>query len=261
MTLDGVFEHEANLLRWAPQKYGAYFSHGCDFTSYLSLFIKSVSGDREIFMRYMSQAKKHHTLALMSAARLHHVQAQLNLRIVLESAANAAYALANPAFENFLVGGVGTPAKETQHILGQSYKWMASTLPDHSEALKAVKDRINGTGAHSNIVYSQSTFRYAPEEEGVIETPFFDIEDAYFVKTNLWSVANTALGVIGLTAAASEISGGLVLADDFMTRFPELMRENERLKAEFVAGDRYRAAMILTEQAAAEKAARAGAKP
>jgi hypothetical protein len=249
-TLEDLFAQDAQMLERAPQKYGAHFGHACEATALLSMFVKSVSHDREIFMRYMSHVKKHHTLALMSTARLHQIQAMMNLRIVLESAANAAYALCNPAVENFLIGAPGTPAKKTEVILDKSYKWLAATLPDYSEAVKAVKGRINETTAHSNIVYTQSTFKFDAATDEVASTTFFDIEDPYFVKTDLWQIANAAVGVIGMIAAASEIGGGLVLADNFTERMPWLMAENERLKAEFMEGERYKAAAALIAQGA-----------
>ena len=51
-----------------------------------------------------------------------------------------------------------------------------------------------------------------------------------------------------MIAAASEIGGGLVLADNFTERMPALMAENERLKAKFMEGERFKAAAALIEQ-------------
>jgi hypothetical protein len=249
-TLDALFEEEDRLLRQASGKYGKHFGHACEATALLSFFITSANYDREIFLRYMSHAKKHHTLAVMSTVRRHKVQAMLNLRFALESAANAAFALCNPALENFLVDGPGSPAQKTEAILGKAYKWLAKTLPDYSEALKNVKDNINATAAHSNIVYTASTFRFDPDLSETAETPFFDMEDPYFVTTDLWLISNAAVGMIGMIAAPSEIGGGLDLADNFVARFSELMKVNQGLRAELMAGDRYKAAAALIAQGA-----------
>ncbi|HEY5105714.1 MAG TPA: hypothetical protein VII73_02955 [Caulobacteraceae bacterium] len=249
-TLDALFEEENRLLQLASEKYGKHFGHACDATALLSLFIKSANYDREIFLRYMSHAKKHHTLALMSTVRLHKIQAMLNLRFALESAANAAFSLCNPSLENFLVNGAGSPARKTEVILSKAYKWLAKTLPEYSGALKSVKDNINATSAHSNIVYTASTFRFDPDVSDTAETPFFDIEDPYFVSTDLWLISNAAVGIIGMIAAASEVGAGLELAEDFLVRFSDLMKANQGLQAEFMAGDRYKAAAALSVQGA-----------
>jgi hypothetical protein len=81
----------------------------------------------------------------------------------------------------------------------------------------------------------------------VASTSFFDAEDAYFVTTDLWLISNAAVCIIGVIVVASERCGGLVLADDFSERMPALMRENERLKDDFMASDRFKAAAALIE--------------
>ena len=247
-TLATLFEEENRLLQLASGKYGKYFGHACDATALLSMFIKSANSDREIFVRYISHVKKHHTLSLMSTVRLHKVQAMFNLRFALESASNAAFSLCNPALENFFVDGPSSPARKTEVILRNTYKFLARSLPEYSCALKNVKDNINATAAHSNIVYTASTFRYDPDVSDTAETPFFDIEDPYFVKTDLWLISNAAVGIIGMIAAANEAGRGLELADNFLARFSELMKVNEELRAEFMAGDRYKAAAALIAQ-------------
>lgn len=66
------------------------------------------------------------------------------------------------------------------------------------------------------------------------ETPFFDSEDSYFVTTDLWLISKTAVGIIGMIAAASAVGGGLGLADNFLVRFSGLMRVNQDLQGEFM---------------------------
>ena len=60
----------------------------------LNNFIKSIDDPTKfIFIAFLSQVKKHHTLDLFSAVRFHHIQMRMNLRQVLESDAWATYAM------------------------------------------------------------------------------------------------------------------------------------------------------------------------
>jgi hypothetical protein len=89
------------MLVAANERYGKYYAHARDCTVFLSLCITSVERDRMMFGRFFAQMKKHHTLALFSALRLHKVQAMMNLRQVLEAGAAAAFAIANPEKHHF----------------------------------------------------------------------------------------------------------------------------------------------------------------
>ena len=62
-------------------------------------------------------------LAFLSALRLHHVQAMMNLRQVLEAGAAAAYCIANPKVEDFVdidEFGIMDPSKE---LTNKRYRW------------------------------------------------------------------------------------------------------------------------------------------
>jgi hypothetical protein len=80
----------------APQRYGAYYTLALDVSVFLSLVRKSIDREHAIFVRFFSQVKKHHLLAIFSTVRLHQIQAMMNLRQVLEAGACAAFAIANP---------------------------------------------------------------------------------------------------------------------------------------------------------------------
>lgn len=83
-------------------RYGPYFSNASEFIEMLSTgMIKSIDPDRDLFAIFLSHIQKHLTLALFSALRLHHVQAMMNLRQVLEAGACAAYAIANQNHADF----------------------------------------------------------------------------------------------------------------------------------------------------------------
>lgn len=85
----------------APERYGEYYGNVLELSFLFSKFIRRVDRGREMFARFHSLSKKHHTLALFSAVRLHKVQAMMNLRQALEAGAAAAFAIANPERDPF----------------------------------------------------------------------------------------------------------------------------------------------------------------
>jgi hypothetical protein len=90
-TLEEIVESERSMFLDGESRYGQHFKHARATTIYLSLCVVSVDHDRsDTFGRLFSLMKKQHTLAFLSALRLHKVQAMLNLRQVLEAGAGAA---------------------------------------------------------------------------------------------------------------------------------------------------------------------------
>jgi hypothetical protein len=154
-------------------------------TLLLTTFIKSVSADRAVFINYTAQLKKHQTLALLSVVRLHHVQAMMNFRQVLETAANAAYALANPA-ATYTDPDTGL-ILDSRGVLLQSYRWIAKAFPDHSTDIEKLKKLINANDSHSNLANSGRIVD-AKWDEGVIATAFFDREDEHIQHVDLFQI-------------------------------------------------------------------------
>jgi hypothetical protein len=101
-TIAEIAETEHLLLANAHERYPAFYPHALEASLFLSNFVKWVDADRSVFAMFLSQVKKHHTLALFSTVRLHQIQARMNLRQVLEAGASAAFAIANPGPENFV---------------------------------------------------------------------------------------------------------------------------------------------------------------
>ena len=101
-TLEAIVESERSMFFDGEARYGPHFKLARAATMYLSVCVVSVEHDRsDTFGRLFSLMKKHHTLAFLSALRLHKVQAMINLRQVLEAGAGAAYAIANPDVRDF----------------------------------------------------------------------------------------------------------------------------------------------------------------
>ncbi len=102
-----------------------------------------------------------------------------------------------------------------------------------------MKDSINSSAAHSNIVYAHNNFNFN-DTTRKFETPFFDVEDEYLVKTNLWTIGNIIMSLVDLFYGIAKDHGGVLFTDDFIQRLKTLEAENHRLKAEMMETERYK---------------------
>ncbi len=243
-TIDAIIESERQMVLSGTQRYGNYFANASEFNNLLQSFIKSVDPDRYIFAMFLAQIRKHATLALFSALRLHHLQAMMDLRQVLEAGTCAAYAIANPDVAGFADVDKDGIADATQDLTKKRYKWLEDNFKQGSDAIKNMKGAINQSAAHSNIVYAHNNFRF-DGEAGKFVTPFFDIEDDYLVKTNLWQIANIIMGLTDLLYGVNKSLGVIKFTDDFIPRLKALEVQNHKLKAEMMATDRYKNAQKL----------------
>jgi hypothetical protein len=102
---------------------------------------------------------------------------------------------------------------------------------------------INNFQSHANVVSAHGVFRIDDTGE-LINAPFFDIEDDYFVKADLWLASAVALEMMDLFYGVN--SGRNVI--EFMPNFPEFIARLESdtttLLAERKAADRYKNAML-----------------
>ncbi len=225
------------------KRYGEFFENASGFNNLLNNLIKSIDKpDRFIFILFYSQVKKHHTLALFSALRLHHLQAGMDLRQTVEAAQWAAYAMDSPQKEKFVEedeSGLVITKKKHQKAM---YAWLDKNFDVKAGEFKNLKGQISGSVAHSSIIYAFQNFEMRPAHNPGFKIPFFDIEDDHVVKTDLWSVANTALGVLDLFYGANERYKVFRLVDGFDARYQELVKQNNKLKGEMMQSERFKKA-------------------
>lgn len=252
-TLDSLAVQERKLYLTAEKRLGPPYSIAREATILLTTFVKSVAADRFAFASFMAILKKHQTLALLSIVRFHHVQAMMNFRQVLESASSAAYALANPNAD-YVDSTTGLPM-EPKKISARSYAWIGSEFPQHSSELKDVKDSLNATTSHANLVES-SRFVEAKFEEGFFGTAFFDQEDNYLTKADLLTITGGALTIMHLIWSVMQEHGGLVMADDWKQRADRVASDRVRLLAATKATPRFEKAMEASARADAARAAK-----
>lgn len=248
-TLEEIIDSERAMLLDAPERYRQHYKHARATTIYLSLCIASIEHDRvEMFGRLFSLMKKQHTLSIFSILRLHKVQAMMDLRQVLEAGAGAAFAIAHPETHHFVDVDAFGIMDPSQKLTSKRYKWLEKNYPDKSEWVSTTKGRINNHVAHANIISGDNTFRMADDRSDA-RAPFFDVEDEYYVKADLWLTSSVAIQLMdlffGVAVDVTRDAGRSVIEfrDDFQRTVNGLASENDALLAEMQASERFQMVM------------------
>ena len=240
-SIGAIIESERLMVLSAPERFG-YFHDNAMGTNYLLQHgIAGVPHHRSLFARWGSQLKKCHLLAVFSFVRLHQVQGLMNLRQVLEAAVDAAFAVAHvDDIKDYGYadkhGAIMTP----QSFKKKRYAWLAANYKDGSDNLQAKKDAINRYGSHASVVQTMNNFQAqfdAPTP--FFGTSFFDAEDPFHVKTDLWRSADIALAVLDLLYGVNRDFGVLTFAGDYERRFHDLARRHDALGEEMRATERF----------------------
>jgi hypothetical protein len=195
-----------------------------------------------MFGRFFSLMKKHHMLALLSALRRHKVQAMMNLRQVLEAGTAAAFAIANPELEHFAKTTAEGLLDPSSDLARRRYDWLTRNFPQGSAAIKDKKDLINNSTSHANVVTTDQTFRVNKNGDAV-DAPFFDIEDEYHVKGDLWLVSSVAIEIMDLLYGVNKSLNAVGFIPQFESHFTRIARDNMVLHTEMTSTDRYKRAM------------------
>ena len=237
-TIGDIIESERQMVLTAPDRYGQFYDNAFAVGVLLWSGIASVHASRDIFVMFASLVKKHYLLSLFSFVRLHQVQGLMNLLQTLEAGAGAAYAIAHNDVADFATAdpiGILDPSPE---LTRRRYRWLDSQYPKGSASLKEIKDSINKLGSHANIVMTGHNFAV---EEGRFATPFFDVEDDYIIKADLFRSAGVGLVLLDLFYGINQRESVLTLVDDFRERFSQLAREHKDLRDEVTATERFEA--------------------
>src|SRR3984893_4931195 len=121
MSLSAYSAEEHQRAVDAESRYGNYYVTAYNSTILLSNIMMWPLIDCEIFIRFLSQLKKYHSLSLISTVRLHRIQAKMDLRYFLESTVNASYALVHND-TNIYFNYEGGEPPEAQQAPRQRYK-------------------------------------------------------------------------------------------------------------------------------------------
>lgn len=228
-TIHDILDAERDMISGAETKYGRDFQNAAGFNDLLNNFLKEAKPDAWIFMLFLSQIKKYHTLALFSIVRLHHIQAMLNLRQVLEAGVNAAYGLANPYQDDFVIKKEDGTLNISDALDGKRYKWIEDNHKKHSDFIHKMKKSINASCAHSNMIYAFNNFQMVDYK---FHTEFFDKSEDHHIKADFFMVGNIALGLLDLFYGINKSCNQMTFIDDFVPCLKALEKINQELKAE-----------------------------
>jgi hypothetical protein len=241
-SLEEISESERQMVINAEQRFGKHYINARAASVFLSRCVVSVDHDRMNFGRYFAFLKKQHMLAILSAVRLHKVQAMMDLRQALEAGAAAAFAIANPEDDHFFKVDQNNIITTGQKLATKRYKWLEANFRAGSDAIKSQKDLINEQQAHANIVSTDSVFAIGASGE-MISAPFFDKEDGHFIKTDLWLASSAALILMNLFYEVNNGRNVIEFMPNFLSFLSRLRSDTNALRDEMVATDRYKVAM------------------
>jgi hypothetical protein len=238
-TLEEIVESERSMVIAARERYGVFYAHARACSVFLSRSVVAIDHDRMMFGRFFALMKKHHMLALLSTLRLHKVQSMMNLRQVLEAGAAAAFAVANPGLEHFADVDPQGLLDSSQALTKKRYQWLEANFRSKSDWIKAKKEQINASTAHANVVSTESVFRVAD----AVNAPFFDVEDEYTVKADLWLMGSIALTLVDFFYGVNQALNVIEFCPDFARHVHQMAQENEALLADIKSTDRFKRAL------------------
>lgn len=227
MSLEVFSASEHEMVIDAERRYSDYFLHARNTTILLSNIMMWPIIDCDLFIRFLSQMKKYHTLSVLATVRLHRIQAKMDLRYFLESCVHAGYSLVHTDTTIYFDYAAMRQLDAKKASL-KAYRWIEAAFPDHSKTIRDIKAQINDQMAHANVINSQHNFRYVPGQAAEIHTSFFDFEDDKWTKVDLWRCAQSGLIAIDLLLAIQKQYGGFLPSND-CDSLPELIEENESL--------------------------------
>jgi hypothetical protein len=230
MSIEEFSHIEHQLILNAKERYGDFFTTARDASFLLSNIMSWPIKDCDIFIRFLSQMKKAHTLALMSLVRQHRIQAKMTLRYFLESTVHAAYALVHVDTTNYF-DTVDGKKHDPQKASRAAYAWIHEHFRSHSDEIKRMKDLINEQTAHANVYNSFHNFDFVGGENAAIYTTFFDFDDDHWLKVDLWECAQAALVAADLILAIRNVHGGFIPSRD-ADKVPQMIEAADSLLAQ-----------------------------
>src|SRR3990167_755910 len=232
MDVPEISKAENKLIQDAKSKNDDFFLHAQYSVDFTHSFLKEVEPSSFYFLVLLSSFQKHIILAFLSAIRLHHIQANLDLRFASEASAWAAFAIGNNDTEKdkqkFAAVDDGGALNPRKNLKKEMYTWLDKKYEKGSAALKKYKDQTNALSSHANIVDAHRTF--SGFVDGKFKTQFFDNAEDRHIKTDLWAVANLVMGSLDLFYGVNRDFSIFQFSDDFLEKMQILKAENDRLK-------------------------------
>lgn len=156
-NIEMISQEEHEIIKSARKNYGALLDTAIDALKLSWTFPKLLQNDAWVFAGFLSQSNNALYLHLLSTLRKHAAQSNFNARLSIEASLMACYALHNTDINLFIKKDVHNNSKADQNAKTKAYNWIGKHYKEHSKRLKDIKDEINDTFAHSNII---SAFRH-----------------------------------------------------------------------------------------------------
>ncbi len=234
--LQDLSSHEHSLVENASSEFGPDFVNAHDLVFFTWSFISNIKPEAMIFSLFLSQIQKSLVLCLLSAVRDHDVQFHMMLRHSIENTSLACYALFEPDDSAFYMTDKDDILYPKKGVNSKAYKWLETNYRNHSDKLKNMKDVINTTFAHANILPTPQNLCF---DEGEIGNRFFDVQDKLMTKQRLWWVGNVSLGILDLFAKIIGEFPIVTLVDDFPKKMHSFSKENTRILNELESNPRF----------------------
>lgn len=176
-NINEISEIENALLRTAQLEYGKFFDNTNGLVSFSTDFYNEVDISFWLFMGFYAQVHNSLVLALISTLRKHDIQTNMMLRQALESVVLACYSAYNKDEKDFAQKNHEGLLVLDEKVLSKAYKWIETNYKTHYDKIKYMKNKINETSAHANIlsVFNNAVFSH----NNKIVTSFFDGNDEY----------------------------------------------------------------------------------
>ena len=230
-------KHENRLIEEAPKEYGSIFENAHDLIFLTGNFIDRISPDGFVFSLFLPQVQKALTLSLLSCLRNHNVQFNMLLRYALESAVLAGYALKNINIDDFCFTDQQNCLYPKEKVKTKAYKWIEKDYPGYSEKIKFMKDTINESFAHANILSTSDNFNFYGK---VIKSEFFDKVDPLFTKQGLWWLADVSFGFLNFFFEVNQKYSLITFQHDFPIKMKKYGIKNEEIKSQLMEHSRFK---------------------
>lgn len=190
-----------------------------------------------IFISFLGKVHNSLLLALLATIRKHDVQTNMMLRQALESDVLACYALSEPVIESFTTEDQDGLLSSRKDVRTRAYKWLEEEYEDHSVKIKHMKDVINESSAHSDIMQTPTNYECLQDMMWIF---IFDKDDEHSVtKQRLWWIANIAFGLIDLFSIVAKKCPLIDFVDDFAKRMSEYGSDNRKWKTKLMSDPRF----------------------
>jgi len=220
-------EAENELVRQAHKKFGKYFENAHNLVFLVRSFIADYKPDAFVFLLFLPQVTNSLFLSFISILRDHLVQHNHMLRHALESAVLAAYALCDTDVKHFGEINDKNILIQNDKVREMAYKWIETNYKNYSDKIKNMKDNINESYAHANILLTSANASFGKR---AYESSYFDKDLEYMNEYHLWKIANVAYGLLSLFSFVIKNYQHVTLIKDFNVKMMTFGKENEHLK-------------------------------